>query len=103
MKSLNHIKIYKFVNQKTWPQLISIILQIWQQFSEEIATTNKRLFEKVDERPSWLPKYVGRAIILKMNLFRLTRLKDIFKYAEWLPENSNSLKVYNNNVVNFDF
>lgn len=72
---------------------------MWQQFTEEIATTNKRLFEKVDERPFWLPKYAGRAIMLKINLARITRLYDIFKHAEWLPENSNSIKVHK---INYD-
>lgn len=66
---------------------------MWQQFTEEITTTNKHLFEKVDERPSWLPKYAGRAIMLKINLARLTRLYEIFIHAEWLPENSKSLAV----------
>lgn len=66
---------------------------MWQQFIDEMTTTNKVLFEKVDKRPSWLPKYAGRAIILKINLARITRLYEIFKYAEWLPENSNSIKV----------
>lgn len=51
--------------------------------------------EQVNSRPSWMPQYAGRAIVLKINLDRITRLKEIFDKAEWMPDNSHSVKVYN--------
>lgn len=61
-------------------------------FTAEIDEVNKQLLEQVNTRPSWMPKYAGRAMTLKINLDRITRIKGLFDKAEWLPENSNALK-----------
>lgn len=67
--------------------------EVWQQLSDEIEITNKMLLEQVHRRLAWMPPYAGRAIILKINLDRITRLKEFFDRAEWMPDNSNSVRV----------
>lgn len=74
--------------------------------TNEIEVTNKLLQEQVTSRPSWMPQYAGRAIILKINLDRITRLKEFFDKAEWIPDNTNSVKVFKSrnlkiNIIQF--
>lgn len=66
--------------------------EVWNLLSSEIENTNKMLLEQVNSRQEWMPRYAGRALILKMNLDRITRIKELFDKAEWLPENTNSAK-----------
>lgn len=66
--------------------------EVWNRFSDEIEHTNKMLLEQVSSRQEWMPRYAGRAVVLKMNMDRITRVKLLFDKAEWLPENTNSTK-----------
>lgn len=66
--------------------------EVWNMLSRDIEDTNKMLLEQVNSRQAWMPRYAGRAVILKANLDRITRIKELFDKAEWLPENTNSAK-----------
>lgn len=68
--------------------------EVWQLFGAEIENTNKQLLEQVNTKRAWLPKLAGRAVSLRMNLDRMTRLRDLFVRAEWLPDNSHSVRAY---------
>lgn len=88
--------LYYFSSRpKLRPVYVQKTADMWQELIEEISITNKKLMEQVSEIPSWLPKISGRAVILKINLARIVRLKKIFEHAEWLPECSTSAKVRN--------
>lgn len=67
---------------------------VWQMFIDEMAKTNKILVAEINQRLDWLPKFSGRALKLRTNMQRLTRIRNLFGRAEWLPESPNSYKVY---------
>lgn len=59
---------------------------VWQLFADEMETVNRQLMAAVDRRASWQPALGGRASSLKLNADRLRRMRDMFVFAEWLPE-----------------
>lgn len=75
------------------PAYIRKTNEVWQMLATEIEVTNKMLMEQVNNRPSWLPQYAGGAIILQTNLDRITRFKEMFDRAEWMPDISGSAQV----------
>lgn len=79
------------------------VTDVWQSFIDEIAETNKDILSQTDERPAFLPKYGGKAVLLRIKLDRLTRIKKMLEQAEWLPEttnSSNAITAFNNLKTN---
>lgn len=74
------------------PSYLRKTTEVWNMFIKEIAETNQSILDQTHQRPSHLPKYSGKATVLKIQLDRLTRLKNLLEEAKWLPVNSNSYK-----------
>lgn len=63
---------------------------VWNLFQRDMLETNIQLRQDVDAHFFNLPKFANKSFTLKINDDRLTRIKAIFKEAEWLPECSAS-------------
>ncbi|EDX07336.1 GD11181 [Drosophila simulans] len=57
---------------------------LWRMFSKEMDATSRKLLEE-QSRESWLSKHVSIALGYRINLERLTWLRDRLKNSEWLP------------------
>ncbi|XP_068140220.1 LOW QUALITY PROTEIN: uncharacterized protein [Drosophila tropicalis] len=69
--------------RKTYLRQVSLV---WQMFSDEMDFTVRHLLEQNQHEESWLlSKHVSRALNYRLNLERLSWLKDRLKNAEWLP------------------
>jgi len=58
--------------------------QLWRMFSKEMDSTSRKLLEE-RRQESWLSKHTSIALSYRINLERLTWLRDRLKNAEWLP------------------
>ncbi|KAH8339425.1 hypothetical protein KR074_005356 [Drosophila pseudoananassae] len=67
--------------RKTYLKEVS---KLWRSFSKEMDATARKLIEEEKEE-SWLAKYVSKALNYRINLERLTWLRDRLTNAEWLP------------------
>ncbi|KAH8298135.1 hypothetical protein KR018_007353 [Drosophila ironensis] len=67
--------------RKTYLKEVS---KLWRTFSQEMDATSRRLLEERREE-SLLSKYVSRALNYRINLERLTWLRERLTKAEWLP------------------
>ncbi|KAH8376174.1 hypothetical protein KR200_006673 [Drosophila serrata] len=67
--------------RKTYMRQVS---KLWRMFSQEMDSTSRKLLEE-RRQESWLPKYVSKALNYRINLERLTWLRNLLKSAEWLP------------------
>lgn len=86
--------LHRFSSRKTLTKPYQLKIDfVWQQFADELALTNDDLVDGYDKRLSCLPKTAGRAIHLKINLDRLTRLKKLFNNGNWLSNSNNSIKI----------
>ncbi|KAH8412165.1 hypothetical protein KR009_000255 [Drosophila setifemur] len=67
--------------RKTYLKEVS---KLWRSFSREMDATSRKLLEERKEE-SWLSKHVSIALNYRINLERLTWLRDRLKHASWLP------------------
>ncbi|XP_016963439.1 uncharacterized protein LOC108033598 [Drosophila biarmipes] len=58
--------------------------RLWRMFSREMDSTSRKLLEE-RRQESWLSKHMSIALSYRINLERLTWLRDRLKNAEWLP------------------
>ncbi|XP_037709872.1 dynein-1-beta heavy chain, flagellar inner arm I1 complex [Drosophila subpulchrella] len=58
--------------------------RLWRMFSKEMDSTSRKLLEE-RRQESWLSKHMSIALSYRINLERLTWLRDRLKNAEWLP------------------
>ncbi|XP_017004584.2 uncharacterized protein [Drosophila takahashii] len=57
---------------------------VWRMFSREMDATSRKLLEE-RRQESWLSHHLSIALGYRINLERLTWLRDRLKNAEWLP------------------
>jgi hypothetical protein len=58
---------------------------MWKMFADEIAAANNEISKSDKERPSCLPKFAGKSLILKIRLQKIERLRDLLLDAQFLP------------------
>ncbi|XP_002132483.2 dynein-1-beta heavy chain, flagellar inner arm I1 complex [Drosophila pseudoobscura] len=61
------------------------VSRLWRMFSQEMDATSRKLLECRQQQESWLSHHVSRALNYRINLERLTWLRNRLKNAEWLP------------------
>ncbi|XP_017059218.1 dynein-1-beta heavy chain, flagellar inner arm I1 complex [Drosophila ficusphila] len=67
--------------RKTYLKEVS---KLWRIFSREMDATSRKLLEE-HKQESWLSKHVSLALNYRINLERLTWIRDRLKNAQWLP------------------